>query len=63
MGAERILLLWDDLDDLLGAARHLTLNAAGGVAGAGRDAVGHVGGWLTTGAGPATSLVEVAPET
>ena len=38
MGMERLLLLWDDLDDLLGAARHVALTAAAGLVQAGRDA-------------------------
>jgi hypothetical protein len=43
---ERFLLLWDELDDLAGAARHVTLNAVDGLQDAGRGALGQLGGWV-----------------
>jgi hypothetical protein len=46
MRMERLLLLWDDLDDLVGIARHATLNLVGGVAGAGRGAGSRLASWI-----------------
>ena len=40
---ERFLLLWDELDDLVGAARHVVLTAFDGLNGARRGAVSHIG--------------------
>jgi hypothetical protein len=42
---ERFLLLWDELDDFVGAARHVALNAVDGLNGAGRGALGQIGAW------------------
>ena len=58
---ERILLLWDDLDDLAGAARHAAITAADGLIHGGRDALTHVGGWLGAG-GLASARVEPTTE-
>ena len=56
MRMERFLLLWDDLDDFVGIARHATLNAVGGLAGA-------VGAWIDGGRLPSASgLSDTASE-
>ncbi len=60
---ERLLLLWDEVDELTGAARHATLMLAHNLAGAGQDAFTHVSGWLGTGSlRRAAALGEVSPE-
>jgi hypothetical protein len=46
---ERFLLLWDELDELVGAARHAVAMSASGFAGASREAFGHVGSWFEAG--------------
>ena len=50
---ERLLLLWDELDDITWACRHLAASAAGEVAGLGSPvavAAGALGGGLLAGA-------------
>ena len=50
---ERLLLLWDELDDLTWACRHLAASAAGEVAALGSPvavATGALGGGLLAGA-------------
>jgi len=44
MPFERFLLLWDELDDVMGAVRHHALNLVHGAAGAGRAAAGRLAG-------------------
>jgi hypothetical protein len=48
MPFERFLLLWDELDDVVGAFRHHTLNLVHGAAGAGRSAAGRLAGLVIT---------------
>ena len=55
MRMERLLLVWDDLDDVVGIARHAALIAVTGLAGA-------VGGWVRAARLPAAGLSDPASE-
>ena len=46
MPFERLLLLWDEFDDFVGAFRHHILNLVHGLRGLGRDAAGRLSGWM-----------------
>ena len=55
MRMERLLLVWDDLDDVVGIARHATLNAVAGLAGT-------VRAWVGVGRLPAAALPDTGSE-
>jgi hypothetical protein len=42
---ERLLLLWDEMDELYGAARHLVAQVRHDLRCSGREALALVGGW------------------
>ncbi len=58
---ERFLLLWDELDDLVGAARYLALNAAHGFASTGKGAVARLMGWSSVAGLPSAEALGDAP--
>ena len=61
MPFERFLLLWDELDDVVGAVRHHTLNLVHGAAGVGRSAAGRLAGLMIAQDLPRSPLSD-APE-
>lgn len=64
MRFERLLLLWDELDELAGALRHGYLHLAHELKGLGQDVAGRVRPWAAgEGAQGAAVLPETSPET